>query len=522
MNLRTAFDVLVSHGLLRETVSPSSWSLDPDSLPEVTFDAVSYDTRTVTPTTLLFCKGNFKPEFLNAANTKGLQCYVAEEEYSGATDALGLIVNDIRKAMALLSAQFYGHPEKELFVMGITGTKGKTTTAYLTHAVMNAHTKGKTALMSSEQTCLDGVNSFESDLTTPESLDLFRMMRQARDHGMTHLVMEVSSQAYKLNRVYGITFDVGAFLNISPDHISPIEHPTFEDYFYCKRRLIENSKTVVLNAALDYSPLLLQTAALYDRSVITFSKEPGATAMLEAIPTANGYDFRYTAEHGSASSDDSTDSTALNLGAFHLVMDGDFNYANALAAVGIALAAGTNPSESDALHSLEPVTIPGRMQKFEMPDGTIAYVDYAHNYISLKSLLDFTRTAYPDSYVTVVTGTAGGKALDRREGMAKAASEGADSFILTDEDSNFEDPHAIGEEMAADVTNPNLDVAVIDGRENAIRAAFQRAHDNAAAHNVVLVIGKGDEEWLKIKGKHVPYASDTAIVEQLSRSAVTE
>jgi UDP-N-acetylmuramoyl-L-alanyl-D-glutamate--2,6-diaminopimelate ligase len=190
--------------------------------------------------------------------------------------------------------------------------------------------------------------------------------------------------------------------------------------------------------------------------------------------------------------------------------------------VGIALAAGTKPSEADALHSLEPVTIPGRMQKFKMADGTIAYVDYAHNYISLKSLLDFTRATYPDSYITVVTGTTGGKALDRREGMAKAASEGADSLILTSDDSDFEDPHAIGEEMAADVTNPNLDVAVIDERETAIRTAFHRAHDNAAAHNVVLVIGKGDEEWLKIKGKHVPYASDTTIVEQLSHSSVVE
>lgn len=141
---------------------------------------------------------------------------MAETEYSAATATPGLIVNDARKAMSLLSAAFYGYPQNELTVIGVTGTKGKTTTSYFTQALINAVSGGKAALFSSVDNCLDGHTYVESDLTTPESMDAFRMMREAADNGMKYLVMEVSSQAYKVDRVYGLTFDVAAFLNISP------------------------------------------------------------------------------------------------------------------------------------------------------------------------------------------------------------------------------------------------------------------------------------------------------------------
>ncbi len=236
LTLESAARLLDRHGLLREIIRGDVWTLDPHDIKgfDEPFSAITYDTRKVEPGTFLCCKGRFKAEYLQGIDERGLAAYVSENDFSDAAQAPGLIVDDVRKAMALLSAEFYGRPQDQLKVVGITGTKGKTTTAYLAQAMLNGCSGGKCALFSSVDNCLDGHTYVESDLTTPESMDAFRMMREAVDNGMEYLVMEVSSQAYKVDRVFGLTFDVAAFLNISPDHISPIEHPTFEDYLHCR------------------------------------------------------------------------------------------------------------------------------------------------------------------------------------------------------------------------------------------------------------------------------------------------
>ena len=147
--------------------------------------------------------------------------------------------------------EFYGNPQEKLKLLAFTGTKGKTTAAYFAYNILNQ--KHRPAMLSTMNTTLDGKTFFKSALTTPESIDLFDMMAQAVKNGRTHLVMEVSSQAYLVHRVYGLTFDIGVFLNITPDHIGPIEHPTFEDYFYHKRLLMKNSQAVVINSDMDHS-----------------------------------------------------------------------------------------------------------------------------------------------------------------------------------------------------------------------------------------------------------------------------
>ena len=194
--IATAVQLLERHHLLREIVHTGGWTLDACDVPgaDDPITAVTYDTRTVAPGTMLFVKGRFRPEFLDGIDERGLAVYVAETDHSDRTAAPGLIVDDVHKAMSLLSAEFYGRPQDELTIIGITGTKGKTTTAYLTHAILDAYSDHHAALFSSEQTCLDGRTRTDSKLTTPESLDAFRMMRQAADNGMRYLVMEVSSQ----------------------------------------------------------------------------------------------------------------------------------------------------------------------------------------------------------------------------------------------------------------------------------------------------------------------------------------
>ena len=512
LTLRTAARLLSDHGLLREVIHDDRWMMQApdDPAADVPFSAITYDTRTVGGGSLLVCKGRFRPEYLDGLDGRGLAAYVADTDYSAVVDAPGLIVDDPRKALSLLSAEFYGRPQDELTVIGITGTKGKTTTAYLTQAILNAHSGGRCALFSSVDNCLDGHTYEESDLTTPESLDAFRMMRQAADNGMRYLVMEVSSQAYKVHRVHGLTFDIGAFLNISPDHISPIEHPTFEDYLHCKRQLITNSKTLVVNADCDHMQLLRQDAAHAGIPVVDFSvhgPDDGCKTAHAITATADGSDpndFRVAIRNHDA-------------GTFRLRLPGNFNIANAAAAMAIATAAGA-PADSPALHAVETVTVPGRMEVLADPDTrTWAIVDYAHNFASVAALLDFVDSRYGADrpFITLVTGAAGNKAIDRRREIVEAAQHRIGRFVFTAEDTDTEPYEDICNDMLRHVTNPDVDARIVVDRVTALTEAIRDARSNPERWDMVLVIGKGHERWIKDRNRHMPYEGDDKVVSRL-------
>lgn len=582
LSLTSASKLLQQYGLLREMIqhhesqySASNseqatdsthsrneiWSLNPYYF--ANFDAdecfahATYDTRDIKPGTLLFIKGNFKPEYLLDADSKGLSAYVAEQSYAEYTNAVGLIVTDVRKAMSILSAAFFGNPQEKLTVVGITGTKGKTTTAYFTHAILNAHSGSKAALFSSVDNCLDGVNYVESDLTTPESFDAFKMMREAVDNGMKYLVMEVSSQAYKVNRVYGLKFDVAAFLNISPDHISPIEHPTFEDYLYCKRQIIANTKRLVLNADADHADLLLQDAERNNVPVTTFARiqkdeidNSSCEAMnsddLEdnhinycasvndddyaelltpdyiAMPTGNSESHCIAMRDSSEDDDYEEDVHYCPIDEFALSIAGDFNYENALAAIAIAGELSINQdTDLAALKSIENIKIPGRMEVFkDAQSNTIAVVDYAHNYISTKALLDFVDERYgkENPRITLVTGSAGNKAYDRRKEIVQAAQNRIYQFIFTTEDTNTEDEMDICKDMRDYITNENVKSHIIIDRPDAVEYSVddaRKSFNREEKFNVILLIGKGDERWIKHENKHVPYEGDSEIIKRL-------
>jgi len=511
LSLADGVHLLSSHHLLDEVITPERWSLNADGIDnaDVPFTHITYDTRTVREGTLLVCKGRFRPEFLDGLKERGLVAYVSERDFSDHTEVPGLIVNDARKALSLLSAAFYGMPQNELTVIGITGTKGKTTTAYFTQAILNAYSNGRCALFSSVDNCLDGHTYVESELTTPESLDAFRMMREAADNGMRYLVMEVSSQAYKVNRVHGLTFDVGAFLNISPDHISDIEHPTFEDYFRCKRRLIANSRSLVLGADCDHRDLLMQDAADAGVKVTEFALHDAARGLTSPAQVIARVDPENKA--GFIVSVNGSDLRPMELD-----MSGEFNVTNAAAAVAIAIEAGV-PESDPSIAAMCRVQVPGRMERVKAGDGLLVYIDFAHNYLSVKSLVDEMVRTYGERRprITLVSGTTGGKAVDRREGIVKGALGRVESFIFTLDDPNYEDPTDIARQMQSYVTDPTARTQIVVPRELAIEKAIADAREHADRFNIVLVIGKGDETRNIINGKPVPYEGDGAVVRRV-------
>ena len=485
-----SFDLLASPSELESAASANDPALtrDADDV-YAAFDAVTYASNAVTPSSLLICKGAFKDAYMSDAASRGLTCYIADHKFDSevAGDATAIIVTDTRKALAVIAQEFYGHPDRELVTIGITGTKGKSTTTFFTHAILNNYFAGKTALISSVSNCTDGKTLTESNLTTPESLDLFRMLREAVDNGLTHAVIEVSSQAYKVDRVFNVHFSIGAFLNISPDHISPIEHPTFDDYFACKREIIKNSDVMVFGENIDY------------RDVIN------ADVAAAGVPA---YFVR---------------ATSVDRNRIHLAMPGEFNYDNVAAAIMIAQLAGV-PADSASIETVNTVTIPGRMEVFhgthDNDSNVVAVVDFAHNGISTSTLLDFAETTFgsQNPYIVLVTGSAGNKAINRRVEIVHAAQDRVQRLIFTADDTDTESVESICETMDNAVTNPHVEHGIILDRATAVETALTDAIEYSQAHAVpavVLLIGKGNEHWIKVHNKHVDYEGDDAITSRI-------
>ena len=455
ITLEKTLDILKNDHNLREIIFHNHYSLDWKENPS--FSKISFDSREADKSTLFFAKGaTFKKEYLEQATENGLTFYVSQVDYE--LDIPAIIVTDIKKAMSLIAMEFYGHPENDLKIIAFTGTKGKTTAAYFAYNILKQ--THRPAMLSTMNTTLDGKTFFKSKLTTPESLDLFKMMATAVQNGMTHLIMEVSSQAYLVERVYGLTFDVGAFLNISPDHIGPIEHPTFEDYFYHKRLLMANSKAVVVNAGMDYFDVVAQQVANTPHDF--YGKGSDNT-----IENGRAFDF---------------DVTGKLAGHYDIQLIGSFNQENAVAAGLACLRLGT--SLADIQKGIAQTSVPGRMEVITQTNGAKVFVDYAHNGDSLEKLLSVVEE-HQKGDLHLILGATGNKGESRRADFARVINAHPNlHVILTADDPNYEDPQAIAEEIASQVTRP-LDIQV--DREKAISQAMARTNNETDA---VIIAGK--------------------------------
>lgn len=459
-----------------------------------TFTYLSYDSRNIKEETLFFCKGtNFQITSLQQAIDAGVTVYLSETDYQ--LKATAILVTNIKEAMVTIAQAFYQQPQDQLIKIGITGTKGKTTTAYFIHTILNLAYPEKVALFSSEETTVDGVTFVPSSLTTPESFDLYRQMAQAIRNGLTHLVMEVSSQAYKLKRVTGLTFDIGIFLNISSDHISPLEHEDFEDYFYCKQQLLLNSQQVIYNEEIFTNNELQLEIPMY-----TYGRKHGMY-QIQSVKDSRSFQLQ-------------TESKLAVNGYYTLSIFGDFNHENATAAILACSLLGI--SQSVIREGLNKTYVPGRMNLLEKQNGAYVFVDYAHNYLSVKAIGDFAKSLRPHGQTIFVTGSVGGKALSRRSDIGRALSECADTVILTSDDPDFENPHDIAKEIHSAITNPAVRCHFYENRKQAVKKAIDLAEPN----DTVILVGKGTETWLKVRGEKFSYEGDLILAQQFTQNII--
>lgn len=461
---------------------------------------LTYNSKEVTEKTMFICKGAaFKPVYLRESVAAGAVCYISEKTFELEEEVPYILVADIRKAMSVLANMFYNNPWEDLHLVGVGGTKGKSTSVYYMKAIvddyMEALDKKDSAVISSID-IYDGKSKVESHITTPEAVELQQHLRNALDCGMEYAQMEVSSQALKYHRVDDMMFDVAIFLNISEDHISPIEHADFEDYFSSKMLMFAKTKTAVVNLDADYIERILKEAQAA-QEVLTFStKDPSADYYAYNI-RKDGGDTRFSVKCEAFDEE------------FVLTMPGLFNVENALGVIAAAVKFGI-PKEY--IHSgLLRARSSGRMELYASKDRKIlAIVDYAHNKLSFEKLFSSMKEEYPDYAIISIFGCPGKKALIRRRDLGTVAGQYSKKVYLVAEDPGYEPVEDISRDIAQYVEAQNCPYEMIEDRGEAIRDAIQTAEGKT----LLLVTGKGGETRQKYGCEYLDCPSDVEYVKK--------
>ena len=456
--------------------------------PEIT--ALTCDSRQVTPGALFTA--------LEGARTNG-RAHIPEALARGAAAVVcapplpegvpGAAVDDPRAALALLAAEFYGRPADALTLIAVTGTKGKTTTAHMLREILSAagYKTGMTgtlgAFIGREPLC-----AFPN--TTPEPIALHRALRQMADAGCTHAVMEVSSQAMKLERVHGLTFAAGLFLNLSPDHIGGAEHAGFDEYRACKAALFRQCRRAAGNADDPAWPVM--------------AEELPAAAPVLTFGFGEGADIRALGAEPDPDRPFSTRLTVEGAAPYHVPLPGDFNAADSLAALALSRALGLNDGAVRA--GLARVSVPGRAQILPVPAPFTVVIDYAHNGASFDAILSALAQHRPRRIIALF-GAGGDRPRLRRADMARAAARWADYVLLTEDNPRSEAVDDICADLSAALGD--LPHRIVPDRRDAIR----RALELAGPGDVVALLGKGHEEYIESGGVRRPF-SERAVVEE--------
>jgi UDP-N-acetylmuramoyl-L-alanyl-D-glutamate--2,6-diaminopimelate ligase len=453
--------------------------------PERRITGLAYDSRGVAPGHLFFCIPGTTSDghdFAAQAVAAGAGALCVERPLE--IDVPQVVVSDARKTMGRVAACFYGNPVEDLLVLGVTGTNGKTTTAFLLDSILRADGQ-KTGLIGTIETRI-GEEMEPGVRTTPESLDLQALFGKMRDRGVTAVAMEVTSHALVLHRVEGTHFRAAGFTNLSQDHLD--FHHGMEDYFEAKRMLFTGELTDrgAINVDDDYGRRLFERS---DVPVIGFGVSDEAEVRADAVSfDPSGTRFRIRSPKG--------DLDVVT----HLI--GGFNVSNCLAAAAVALQAGIGLDAIEkGLSSLE--AVPGRFEAVDAGQPFSVVVDYAHTPDSLDNVLRAARGATRSGRVLCVFGCGGDRDRGKRPLMGSVAARLADVIAVTSDNPRSEDPHAIIDQILEGVIaelpeGPHL---VTADRAEAIHQVISLAREG----DVVVIAGKGHETGQEFADRTVPF-----------------
>ncbi|MBR3257669.1 MAG: UDP-N-acetylmuramoyl-L-alanyl-D-glutamate--2,6-diaminopimelate ligase [Eggerthellaceae bacterium] len=464
----------------------------PEGIGGVEVSGICLDSREAAPGALFCCFAGQKTDghtFAASAYGRGARVFLCEHDLAeagqlpdGADDAICLVVGETRYAMAQASANFWGNPQRELKILGITGTKGKTTIAYMVEAILRAagHITGIMGTLGAAVRRGNGpdldVAVREIDHTTPEAPQTFEMLRWFADSGCEYVVMEVSSHALWQHRVLGIHFISAGMTVMGVDHLGIGGHPSYEHYMQSKELLFTRCDTAVLNAEDWAYPQF--AAACMAPNVMTYSLEEASNIVRSAHPLKIAFDALGT--H------------------FEMSLPGDVSVRNALCATKMCMAPGVDVVPEVAAKGLADVVIPGRFEVIPTAREDVMFVvDYAHNRVSVEAAVDALRAMGP-ARVVCLFGSIGDRMQVRRRELAEASKK-ADFVVLTSDDPGFEDPESIADEIEGYLGDmPHVKIV---SRWDAVAWVAEHAQPG----DMVLLAGKGHEHYMNIKGEHVPF-----------------
>lgn len=466
---------------------------------DVEISGIFYDSRQVQPGGIFVCISGYRADghaYIDQALAKGAKVVVVEKPVEMQQGVSYLTVRDTRRALAALACSYYDFPADELNLIGVTGTNGKTSTTYLTRAILKKHGE-KVGLLGTIAN-LVGDEVIPAHHTTPESSDLQQLFRGMVQAKVTYAVMEVSSHALELQRVAGCEYDVAIFTNLTQDHLD--FHPSLEAYLEAKAKLFKGlgpgNKKRCKYAVINYDDQYFQYLASRTRvPVISYGLKQGAAYRATDVEIRMD-GISYTVQYPGGS-------FALNL-----KLGGKFSVYNSLAACAVGLEEGVPPElVKTALEEMQ--GIPGRFQLLNCGQDFAVVVDYAHTPDSLENVLHTARQVTPGR-VIVVFGCGGDRDRTKRPIMGATAARLGDYCIVTSDNPRTENPRSIIADIEAGMTGSTAPYQVVEDRRKAIKTALAMAEPG----DMVVIAGKGHENYQIIGEQVIPF-DDAAVAKEI-------
>ncbi len=452
--------------LLKDVEIPGGMLFD-----DIEISSVEYDSRNVKEGSVFVAIEGYATDghkYIDMAVKNGACAVVCQKDVE-VTGAIRILVPDTRKALASLSAAYCSYPADKMKMIGITGTNGKTTITYLVKAILEF--KGhKVGLIGTNQNMI-GSKVLESSRTTPESLELHKLLKEMYENGTEYVVMEVSSHSLYLDRVYGINFEIGAFTNLTQDHLD--FHKTMDEYAKAKAKLFSMAKKGIINADDSFFDIISKNATA---SVAKYSAKNKSDIYAKNIKySSKGVTFEAI--------------TPIARENIRLNIPGEFSVYNALCAIGITLSLGVSISDIAKALTLEK-GVKGRAEVVNIPADFTVMIDYAHTPDGVENILS-TVKGFAKGRIITLFGCGGDRDKTKRPIMGRIAAEKSDVCIVTSDNPRSEDPMSIINDIIVGIKEITDDFVVIENRKEAIEYAIKEAKKD----DIILLCGKGHETY---------------------------